>query len=194
MLWERSDGSLLAAIVDHLSPLGYKLYAADQAVKEHLESSTKDSTSVEVVEFPVTDKRALRDVFKKYDIRCVFNLASARGKDVHDQDYVMRRNAVDFGVPLFMEPKVSLLLVFFFLVVHICWRSQLTLLPPDCATLRPMHERALAEEGGRPAGGEEVERVHGKVHGERDGSRSMRACPKGSLQGPYILLGRSQTQ
>lgn len=97
----------LAAVVDYLQPLGYKLYAADAEVKEHLESATKrEGVSVEVVEFPVTDKRALRDVFKKYDIRGVFNLASQRGKDMQDKDYVMRRNAVDFGVPLFMEPKV----------------------------------------------------------------------------------------
>lgn len=44
-------------------------------------------------------------MFQKYDIRGVFNLASARAKDLVDKDYVMRRNAVDFGVPLFMEPK-----------------------------------------------------------------------------------------
>jgi carbamoyl-phosphate synthase large subunit len=48
----------------------------------------------------------LREVFQKYDIRGVFNLALARGKTILDVDYVMRRNAVDFGVPLFMEPKV----------------------------------------------------------------------------------------
>jgi carbamoyl-phosphate synthase large subunit len=45
-------------------------------------------------------------VFQKYDIRGVFNIAASRGKTLLDKDYVMRRNAVDFGVPLFMEPKV----------------------------------------------------------------------------------------
>merc|ERR1712144_125005 len=70
----------LANIVDYLSPLGYKLYAAEKEVKE---------------------------VLQKYDIRGVFNLAQARGKTVLDVDYVMRRNAVDFGVPLFMEPKTA---------------------------------------------------------------------------------------
>lgn len=63
---------------------------------------------VEVIEFPKEDKRALRDVFAKYDIRGVFNLAKVRASSLIDEDYVMRRNAVDFGVPLFMEPKVSL--------------------------------------------------------------------------------------
>ena len=96
----------LPKIVDYVSPLGYKLYAASPAVKEWLESATKGNVTVEVVEFPKEDKRALREVFKKYDIRGVFNIAKGRGKTLLDEDYVMRRNAVDFGVPLFMEPKV----------------------------------------------------------------------------------------
>ncbi|KAM7222344.1 hypothetical protein V8F06_002371 [Rhypophila decipiens] len=99
----------LPTVVDYLSPLGYKLYAADQEVKKFLESSAKGKINVEVIEFPTTDKRALREVFKKYDIRGVFNLAQARGKTIHDVDYVMRRNAVDFGVPLFMEPQTAML-------------------------------------------------------------------------------------
>ncbi|PBP27306.1 carbamoyl-phosphate synthase arginine-specific large chain [Diplocarpon rosae] len=99
--------SSLVTIVDYLSPLGYKLYAAEQDVKEFLESTAKNNVKVEVIEFPTEDKRALREVFQKYDIRGVFNLAQARGKTVLDVDYVMRRNAVDFGVPLFMEPKTA---------------------------------------------------------------------------------------
>jgi carbamoyl-phosphate synthase large subunit len=98
----------LSEIVRYLKPLGYKLFAASSAVKEHLESTAEDDLSVEVIEFPKEDKRALREVFKKYDIRGVFNLASQRAKTLLDEDYVMRRNAVDFGVPLFMEPKVCL--------------------------------------------------------------------------------------
>ncbi len=97
----------LTTVVNFLSPLGYKLYATDNEVKQFLESTAKDKISVEVIEFPKEDKRALREVFKKYDIRGVFNLAKARGKTIMDVDYVMRRNAVDFGVPLFMEPQVS---------------------------------------------------------------------------------------
>ncbi|KAF2498392.1 carbamoyl-phosphate synthase [Lophium mytilinum] len=100
----------LAKIVDYLNPLGYKLYAANQEVKQHLEQSSNDgSVKVEVIEFPVEDKRALREVFAKYDVRGVFNLAKTRGASLVDEDYVMRRNAVDFGVPLFMEPKTAVL-------------------------------------------------------------------------------------
>lgn len=97
----------LTTVVDYLAPLGFRFYAADHTVKEFLESSAKSKIDVQVIEFPTEDKRALREVFKKYDIRGVFNLAQARGKTVTDVDYVMRRNAVDFGVPLFMEPNVS---------------------------------------------------------------------------------------
>jgi carbamoyl-phosphate synthase large subunit len=96
----------LAKIVDYLAPLKYKFYAANAEVKEHLETSAKSDISVEIIEFPKEDKRALREVFQKYEIQGVFNLAKARGKTLLDEDYVMRRNAVDFGVPLFMEPKV----------------------------------------------------------------------------------------
>lgn len=98
----------LSEILGYLHPLGYKFFAASPEVKESLESKSQDGVAVEVIEFPKEDKRALREVFKKYDIRGVFNLASQRAKTLLDEDYVMRRNAVDFGVPLFMEPKVSL--------------------------------------------------------------------------------------
>jgi carbamoyl-phosphate synthase large subunit len=97
----------LTQVVDYLAPLGYKLYAAGNDVKDFIETSSKHKVEVEVIEFPTEDKRALREVFAKYDIRGVFNLALARGKTTTDVDYVMRRNAVDFGVPLFMEPQVS---------------------------------------------------------------------------------------
>ncbi|KAL2756408.1 hypothetical protein ACRALDRAFT_2103915 [Sodiomyces alcalophilus JCM 7366] len=103
------DKNYLITVVDYLSPLGYKLYAADAEVQQFIESNARDKVSVEVIEFPKEDKRALREVFQKYDIRGVFNLAQARGKTVMDVDYVMRRNAVDFGVPLFMEPQTAML-------------------------------------------------------------------------------------
>ncbi|KAI1404714.1 putative carbamoyl-phosphate synthase arginine-specific large chain [Hypoxylon fuscum] len=99
----------LTKIADYLAPLGYKFYAAGEDVKQFLESTTQDKVTVEVIEFPKEDKRALREVFQKYDIQGVFNLALARGKTVMDVDYVMRRNAVDFGVPLFMEPQTAML-------------------------------------------------------------------------------------
>ncbi|OGE53924.1 hypothetical protein PENARI_c007G03946 [Penicillium arizonense] len=99
----------LAKIVEYLNPLGYKFFAANPDVKAHIESTAQDNVSVQVIEFPKKDKRALREVFQKYDIRGCFNLAKTRGKTQLDEDYVMRRNAVDFSVPLFMEPKTATL-------------------------------------------------------------------------------------
>jgi carbamoyl-phosphate synthase large subunit len=42
----------LTKIVDYVSPLGYKLYAAEKDVKKFLESSTKNNVSIEVIEYP----------------------------------------------------------------------------------------------------------------------------------------------
>ena len=98
----------LSSILQLLRPLSYKFFTASSSVKEHLESTARENepVDVDVIDFPKDDKRALREVFKNHNIRGVFNLASQRAKTLSDEDYVMRRNAVDFGVPLFMEPKV----------------------------------------------------------------------------------------
>lgn len=95
----------LVTIVDYLKPLGYKFYAAENAVKKALESSVTGA-EVTLLDFPA-DKRALREIYASNNIRGVFNLARARAKDTLDVNYIMRRNSVDFAVPLFMEPKVS---------------------------------------------------------------------------------------
>jgi carbamoyl-phosphate synthase large subunit len=54
--------------------------------------------SAKKIFFPTKDKRKLREVFEEYDIQAVINLAKARGRDTLDEDYVARRNAVDFGI------------------------------------------------------------------------------------------------
>lgn len=103
LLGGSTDMTELPKIVEYLKPLDYKFYAANHDVKAHLE---KSGATIEVLDFPKTDKNALRKVFQKANIKGVFNIAKTRGKTLLDEDYVMRRNAVDFGVPLFMEPKV----------------------------------------------------------------------------------------
>jgi len=92
-------------IVEYLAPMGYKLYATTSTTANELKALVS-GIEVDVIEFPKTDKRKLREVFERYDIKGVFNLADKRAEDMLDVDYVMRRNAVDFNVPLFMEPKV----------------------------------------------------------------------------------------
>jgi carbamoyl-phosphate synthase large subunit len=110
-----TDGALhsssLIQIAKYIAPLGYKFLAANENIKALLEKHA-EGVSVQVIEFPKQDKRKLREVFEKYDIRGCFNLAKFRASGLLDEDYVMRRNAVDFGVPLFMEPKVSLATLF----------------------------------------------------------------------------------
>jgi len=101
--------AFLKQVVDYIAPMGYKLYAASEGVKTSLESQSQ-GVEINIIEFPKTDKRKLREVFQKYDIKGVFNLAKAKASSLLDEDYVMRRNAVDFNVPLFMEPKVCFLL------------------------------------------------------------------------------------
>ncbi|ODV96712.1 hypothetical protein PACTADRAFT_48532 [Pachysolen tannophilus NRRL Y-2460] len=101
--------SNLGNIGKTVAPLGYKIYTASDEVAKYLKNYFGEDVSVETIEFPKTDKRKLREVFQKYDIKCVFNLAKARAESLVDQDYVMRRNAIDFGIPLFNEPNTSLL-------------------------------------------------------------------------------------
>lgn len=98
----------MAAVAKILLPLGYKFYASNPGVKAHLDSQL-GGEHVTVIEFPKTDKRKLREVFQKYNIDAVINLAAARGKDTLDEDYVQRRNCVDFNIPLFNDPKCALL-------------------------------------------------------------------------------------
>ena len=131
----------LNKVVDYLAPLGYKFYAAENDVAKFLESTAKGNISVEVIDFPVDDKRALREKFEQHNIKGVFNLAVARAKTVEDVDYVMRRNAVDFGVPLFMEPNVSA-------PRSTTTRSTQTNTIPDCHSLCSVHEREASSRGG----------------------------------------------
>lgn len=98
----------MATVAKILAPLGYKLYASNSAVKTHIDAEL-GSEHVTVIEFPKTDKRKLREVFQKYSIDAVVNLASTRGRDVLDEDYVQRRNCVDFNIPLFNDPKCAVL-------------------------------------------------------------------------------------
>ena len=95
----------LAKVAETVSGLGYKFYTASQPVADYLQSHV--SEPVEIIDFPKTDKRALREIFQANKIGAVFNLARARAEDLLDEDYVMRRNAIDFAIPLFNEPNTS---------------------------------------------------------------------------------------
>ncbi|ANB15414.1 carbamoyl-phosphate synthase (glutamine-hydrolyzing) CPA2 [Sugiyamaella lignohabitans] len=99
----------LGLVASTLLPLGYKYYVAKPEVKEYLESKLNGATKIEVIELPKNDKRKLGEVFEQFNIRGVFNLAKARAESYTDEDYLMRRNAIDFGLPLFNEPRTAVL-------------------------------------------------------------------------------------
>ncbi|KAI1108381.1 hypothetical protein F5Y14DRAFT_457083 [Nemania sp. NC0429] len=108
LLGGETSKNWLTVIVNNLSPLNYKFFCVSTEVKEFIEKTAKGSVQVELIDLPV-DKLGIRDAFETNNIRAVFNLCSARAKDTLDKNYLMRRNAVDFGVPLMMEPNTAML-------------------------------------------------------------------------------------
>ncbi|KAG7194895.1 carbamoyl-phosphate synthase (glutamine-hydrolyzing) cpa2 [Scheffersomyces spartinae] len=97
----------LGQVAATLSGLGYHFYVASSSVASYLKQYV--SEPIDIIDFPKTDKRALREIFQNKKISCVINLARARAEDLLDEDYVMRRNAIDFAIPLFNEPNTSAL-------------------------------------------------------------------------------------
>ncbi|KAG5357743.1 Carbamoyl-phosphate synthase arginine-specific large chain [Yarrowia sp. B02] len=98
----------LVEIAKNSANTGYKLYCASPELAQILTEAT--SSNVSTIEFPKTDKRALREIFQKYDIQCVYNLTRSRAESLLDENYVMRRNAIDFAIPLFNEPQTAKLM------------------------------------------------------------------------------------
>ncbi|TFY82994.1 hypothetical protein EWM64_g1013 [Hericium alpestre] len=99
----------MKTIARTLTDLGFKLYCSSPAVEEFLNDIPY--VHAKRIIFPTKDKRKLRMVFDEYDIQCVINLARGRATDVTDEDYVARRNAVDFGLPLLNNARTALLFV-----------------------------------------------------------------------------------
>ncbi|CAE6480956.1 unnamed protein product [Rhizoctonia solani] len=99
----------MAAVAKQLIDLGFKLYCSSHQVEDFLNSLSY--VSCKRIFFPTKDKRKLREVFDEYNIQCVVNLAKSRGKDATDEDYVARRNAVDFGLPLLNNARCAQLFV-----------------------------------------------------------------------------------
>ncbi|KAF5316937.1 hypothetical protein D9611_003993 [Ephemerocybe angulata] len=95
----------MAKIAKQLTDLGFKLYCSSPVVEEHLNATPY--VSVKKILFPKTDKRKLREVFDEYEIQSVINLAKSRATTFTDEDYVARRNAVDFGLPLLNEARTA---------------------------------------------------------------------------------------
>ncbi|KDQ20052.1 hypothetical protein BOTBODRAFT_27473 [Botryobasidium botryosum FD-172 SS1] len=99
----------MATVAKGLIDLGFKLYCSSPVVEEFL--NQLPYVSCKRIFFPTKDKRKLRQVFDEFDVQCVINLAKARGQSVTDEDYVARRNAVDFGLPLVNNARLAQLFV-----------------------------------------------------------------------------------
>ncbi|KAG8689982.1 carbamoyl-phosphate synthase (glutamine-hydrolyzing) cpa2 [Ceratobasidium sp. 423] len=99
----------MVTVAKQLIDLGFKLYCSSHQVEDFLNSAPY--VSCKRIFFPTKDKRKLREVFDEHNIQCVINLAKARGKDAVDEDYVARRNAVDFGLPLLNNARCAQLFV-----------------------------------------------------------------------------------
>ncbi|THH18117.1 hypothetical protein EW146_g2823 [Bondarzewia mesenterica] len=99
----------MKSIATTLTNLGFKLYCSSPVVEDFL--NDLPYVSAKRIFFPTKDKRKLRMVFDEYDIQCVINLAKSRAQDVTDEDYVARRNAVDFGLPLLNNAQTAQLFV-----------------------------------------------------------------------------------
>jgi len=99
----------LPSIATGLNNLGFKLYSTSTEMQEFLEGLPYVKS--EKIVFPLKDKRALAQVFEKYDVQQVLNVAKFRGTSLVDQDYVARRNATDFGLCMFNNSKLASLWV-----------------------------------------------------------------------------------
>ena len=97
----------LGQVAKKLYDLGFKLYCSNADVEKFLNEIPHVNATR--IWFPLKDKRKLREVFDDHEIQFVVNLAKQRGKNTVDEDYVARRNAVDFGLPLVTEPRCALL-------------------------------------------------------------------------------------
>ncbi|KAK1230480.1 carbamoyl-phosphate synthase (glutamine-hydrolyzing) cpa2 [Marasmius sp. AFHP31] len=99
----------MVTVAKQLFGLGFKLYCSSPAVEEFLNDIPY--ISAKRIFFPTKDKRKLREVFDEYNIQCVINLANSRATSFTDEDYVARRNAVDFGLPLLNNARNAQLFV-----------------------------------------------------------------------------------
>lgn len=96
----------LADIAKILAGLKYKILTAKKEVHSYLQ---KHGVPNKTITLAKDDKRKLGEQFKELNISGVINLARARAESLSDEDYVMRRNAIDFGIPLFNEPRTAML-------------------------------------------------------------------------------------
>lgn len=100
-----------AEVAKGLSNLGFHLYCSSSEVEQSIADMGPYVRKAKKIFFPTKDKRKLHQVFEENDIQMVINLSKQRGRDTLDEDYVARRNAVDFGLPLINDARCAKLFV-----------------------------------------------------------------------------------
>ncbi|CAG8620968.1 25558_t:CDS:2 [Gigaspora margarita] len=88
--------------------LGHPIFTSSPKVTEHL---AKRGIKATTLILPEQNKRALHQVFQSNKIDFVFNLAQLRASNITDENYIARRSAVDFGIPLVNDSKCARLFV-----------------------------------------------------------------------------------
>lgn len=88
--------------------LGHPIFTSSQKVTDDLAKRNIKATTLKL---PEQNKRALQQTFQNNHIDFVFNLASLRASDTNDENYLARRSAVDFGIPLVNDSKCARLFV-----------------------------------------------------------------------------------
>ncbi|CAJ0627157.1 2058_t:CDS:2 [Entrophospora sp. SA101] len=105
----QSDNNPLYNKNTHLDmDLNHPLYTSSKQVTDWLNKRAIHATTLSL---PVDDKKELQKAFKDNKIDFVFNLAQLRASTIGDENYIERRSAVDFGIPLVNDGKCAKLFV-----------------------------------------------------------------------------------
>ncbi|CAI2167507.1 17538_t:CDS:2 [Funneliformis geosporum] len=106
---DRTDQEDFLAVARTLSKdLRHPIYTSSPKVTEFLAKHNIEATTLSL---PVQNKRELQQVFQNNKIDFVFNLAQLRASVITDENYIARRSAVDFGIPLVNDSKCARLFV-----------------------------------------------------------------------------------
>ncbi|KAL1915643.1 uncharacterized protein VTP21DRAFT_6402 [Calcarisporiella thermophila] len=105
---ETAVGDDLLYVAKLFQELGHPLYTPTPQLKQALAQHGIETASLP---FVTEDKRALRNVFRENRIDFVVGLAKSRPNSASDVHYLVRRSAVDFGIPLINDSRVARLFV-----------------------------------------------------------------------------------
>ncbi|KAJ1908628.1 carbamoyl-phosphate synthase (glutamine-hydrolyzing) cpa2 [Tieghemiomyces parasiticus] len=98
-LTDPADAAYVARILH--CDLKFPLFADSTTTADVIAQATDGAVQCQVIDLPYADKRRLfQMVVKDNQIDTVINLAKTRPDCITDPNYLMRRSAVDFGIPL----------------------------------------------------------------------------------------------